>query len=367
MDCKEINSLITEYLDDTLSAKQKKAMEAHLANCSACRREITTYRNIQVVIQEIGKESVSAPAGFTGKVMAALEKETLKPKRKLAWLANTWRKGVAAAAVFLLVAGSAAAGFNSEFRVALTDKIFGSKETPEIVELAVNTINPFNPIEGETTGLGSEDVDTGQLTENPEIGTSENNPSVGIQPVTPEGTELSTGDPVENITPVDSSNTAASELPPLVLLSEGTALIATSTNLRITTGDLSTGKTQATTLAVAAGATVQAFPEQPPDADGKKTMLIKLTVPTKHAPLLIAELSALGEVQKRTDDRKDLKARYDETKVDYYDIVERLTRETNQSEKQRLKAQADSYKQQLDAWNEEINNQVISLWLESSD
>lgn len=364
MDCKEVNNLITEYLDDELSMEQRKAMEAHLADCASCRREIDDHRSIQAALRDIGRESVSAPAGFTGKVMAELERETVKPRRRFAWLPAAWHKGVAAAAIFLVLAGGAA-GFNSELRIALRDKVFVPEQT--VLVTINNPDGSVTVVETKTTDIDIAATDATTETDASANVTgherTENAPIIGGDPAGTPMDEVVGEQPVTDETVDVQPVNVAPEQEKRALLADG-ARTATSTYLRITAADLHAGKTQATALATAAGATVQAYPEQQ-EADGKKTMRIILTAPAGKAQGLIADLAALGVVQKNQNDKKDLTTRYNEVLVDYNDTLMRKAKETNQTEKQRLEAQMESYNLQLAAWDEEAGNQIISLILES--
>ena len=49
-DCEEIGSLISGYIDGELDPEQRAQVEAHLAECGACRDEVARYREMAEVV-----------------------------------------------------------------------------------------------------------------------------------------------------------------------------------------------------------------------------------------------------------------------------------------------------------------------------
>lgn len=60
--CRELVELITEYLEDRLSAADRARFEAHLAACEACRAFLDQYRATIAVLGRLPEESLSADA-----------------------------------------------------------------------------------------------------------------------------------------------------------------------------------------------------------------------------------------------------------------------------------------------------------------
>ncbi|MDS1030368.1 zf-HC2 domain-containing protein [Bacillota bacterium LX-D] len=94
MRCPEIRESIFAYLDDLLSAEQKKVFLAHLENCPACRQEVDLAQQTNKLLENFCTE-VEPPADFALKVMdkintyeAELKKvtsmETVKAKKEQA-------------------------------------------------------------------------------------------------------------------------------------------------------------------------------------------------------------------------------------------------------------------------------------------
>ena len=67
-DCGEYEKLISLYMDGELPEPEKTGLEAHMAECSRCRRLCDAFRAISL---SLGEEA--APAGFSSGVMAAVK------------------------------------------------------------------------------------------------------------------------------------------------------------------------------------------------------------------------------------------------------------------------------------------------------
>jgi anti-sigma factor RsiW len=78
-----------EYLDGTLSLRRRRAVEAHLLACAACRREMETMRRTLSLVTSLPRRQLSAD--FDGALRARLA--GTEPGRKAA--AHAWWWGVA--------------------------------------------------------------------------------------------------------------------------------------------------------------------------------------------------------------------------------------------------------------------------------
>ena len=59
MPCRELVELITDYLEDRLSAVDRVRFEAHLAECEACRTYLEQFRQTVRVLGRLPEESLS--------------------------------------------------------------------------------------------------------------------------------------------------------------------------------------------------------------------------------------------------------------------------------------------------------------------
>jgi len=70
MTCHESRERLSELLDEVLPARELALVDAHLADCPECRRELERLRATVSLLQRV--EPVRAPAGFVDRVMAAV-------------------------------------------------------------------------------------------------------------------------------------------------------------------------------------------------------------------------------------------------------------------------------------------------------
>ena len=72
MDCSEIRTLLSEYLDDALDEKAKALADEHLRICPACQKELDSLKTL---VKGIGSlESVKAPADFLDQLHKRMER-----------------------------------------------------------------------------------------------------------------------------------------------------------------------------------------------------------------------------------------------------------------------------------------------------
>ncbi|GAB3796030.1 zf-HC2 domain-containing protein [Virgibacillus kimchii] len=97
MNCKESRELMHQYLDGLLPTEEETKLRLHLEDCQVCREHFHELNRTITFIQSA--ESVTAPEGFTAKVMNSLPAE----KRRVSYM--RWFKKhpvVTAAAIFFI-------------------------------------------------------------------------------------------------------------------------------------------------------------------------------------------------------------------------------------------------------------------------
>ena len=67
MTCSETRDLLSAWLDQALDAHEREGVEAHLAGCPECRRELEGLRSTVSLLSRV--EHARAPVGFVDKVM----------------------------------------------------------------------------------------------------------------------------------------------------------------------------------------------------------------------------------------------------------------------------------------------------------
>ncbi len=104
-DCRQIESLLPPFVDGDADLRITEQVQAHLAECGACRNRVTMERTVKTVLRARAAElSELAPPGLRTRVVAALN-ERVGERRKATWGMRI--TAFAAAATVLLVVASA--------------------------------------------------------------------------------------------------------------------------------------------------------------------------------------------------------------------------------------------------------------------
>lgn len=69
MTCDETRDTLSAYLDEALAPEERSLVDAHLAGCAECRRELEALRGTVALLRRV--EPARAPAGFVDRVVAA--------------------------------------------------------------------------------------------------------------------------------------------------------------------------------------------------------------------------------------------------------------------------------------------------------
>jgi anti-sigma factor RsiW len=101
MKCNEIQARLSEYLDGALRAEEAVALEEHMAQCAACKRELEALRRTVQAVGELPR--CAAPAGFRDKVVQRIRAESAVEARPR--VVYFWPRLAAVAAMLLVVVG----------------------------------------------------------------------------------------------------------------------------------------------------------------------------------------------------------------------------------------------------------------------
>src|SRR5262249_48583410 len=104
--CHDARDQFSALVDDALPAGERAALDAHLATCADCRREIGRFRRTVSLLHRVAP--VRAPAGFVDRVLEAA-RPVPWPRRLRGGLSVPWpvKLPIEAAAVMLVAVGVA--------------------------------------------------------------------------------------------------------------------------------------------------------------------------------------------------------------------------------------------------------------------
>jgi len=117
MTCTETRDLFSALADDALAPAERAALDAHLAGCAECRRELAAFGRTVALVRAI--DPAHAPAGFVDRVLAAARPEPW-PRWLARRLSTPWPTLPLGAAALLLVAGLAVLLFRASPEQAQT-------------------------------------------------------------------------------------------------------------------------------------------------------------------------------------------------------------------------------------------------------
>jgi Putative zinc-finger len=73
MTCSQAKSLFSPYFDGAVTGKQMRAVSEHLENCSVCRQQYTSLRQVQQLLLNVGRRRASADLAL--KLRLAISRE----------------------------------------------------------------------------------------------------------------------------------------------------------------------------------------------------------------------------------------------------------------------------------------------------
>ena len=71
LDCKHVWTQVSEYIDGSVTAEMREAIERHLANCRHCSAVYDSTRNILVLVGD--ERTFEVPAGFGERLHTRLQ------------------------------------------------------------------------------------------------------------------------------------------------------------------------------------------------------------------------------------------------------------------------------------------------------
>ena len=77
LSCEQVRREISNYIDNDVSPKLRRLLEAHLEQCRHCAILLDSVHNMLVLIAD--ERRFELPSGFSARLRARLENEFLQP------------------------------------------------------------------------------------------------------------------------------------------------------------------------------------------------------------------------------------------------------------------------------------------------
>jgi Predicted transmembrane transcriptional regulator (anti-sigma factor) len=327
MDCRQIEQLLSPFIDGELTQSEAEAVRMHLSICADCGKEYETMAQLSAACKYISEVIVPAPAGFKDALMLRIsDEENITARvRNGNWFNRNWKPAIAGiAAGVLLIIGT------------LT---IHSGPVLQVAENPVSVTQSDNP----SPGVSNQE---------PTLPT--NSDSTEVQPPAATG-QNNASDPVE--TPNVANNNTTS---PMVLLNKDRFI--TTTLLKVKIADSANALQQAIHLAGVAKAQTQNLGQQV-NEDGSYTLL-KITVPKSAADGLIAGLSGLGTVTGKEVNNNDITTQYADKFSQYQSLVTQRATLQDASQASSLDQRIETIEDELRDWEQKSAVETIVLWLQ---
>jgi hypothetical protein len=116
LNCENVESFLSDYMDDILDRSSITTLQGHLRICPACQDTLLQMHQVRTVMHNLAGQT--PPASYTMRLNNRLHEELYREYRP--WLQSVaWGFALAAAVAILLWPPSATGGVSSESAVAL--------------------------------------------------------------------------------------------------------------------------------------------------------------------------------------------------------------------------------------------------------
>jgi anti-sigma factor RsiW len=389
MNCQVARQLFSTHLDGELSPAEVKALDAHLAGCTACVTELELAQELCAALRE-GVMPVAAPPGFARSVTAAIEKRRDRgwlagPGRAVAgwrhglWLAvgrvttssasgssglvAGWRHGLAAAAACLLIA-AVALGYGAQQWLGQTPLV-AQDDPPSASGLDVvappgtEPVEPVGPGVNETSdGKPSPGGVSGDSSQAPDSG-ADTGADTGSGAGTDTGTATGPGKTRPDREPGSTQVAGVPDVEQKVFLNKQRSI--GNTLLEVDVDDLVRAQNEVFLLAGEIGATVVSA-QRVLDGDAPAEAL-RFQVDSAQVEAFTERLGGLGRVVHREDNSRDITERFATTLENYRTLVAERERATDPDERTALDKKIAPLEQDLAEWDQEAGQYPVTLIL----
>lgn len=330
MNCNETKELFSLWLDNEMNEQERELFQFHMKQCASCRLELEQWKNISLVLQELGKKEISAPPDFNSAVMTIIHQDRTINAKPARWQwTKTAKSGIAAAIILLFTT----LAINSTPLLQVADNSSPEKVKTHYAAPKKTNSNSVNPAEQVANVTAKSGTPAKEVPVNPNNGSGE-----------------------QQIAAVPTKNPEAR---PVFLNKER---FLTTVMLKLQVADPISVKTQAINMAKAAGAQTELLGQQ--NQDGSKFAILKITTSLDSSESLLNQLKALGTQISIQEERQELTARFSTSLEQYRSLLDQREKVQDKEQIARLDQQIASLQEQLTSWDKQVQEASIVLWLE---
>ncbi|MCF8011940.1 MAG: zf-HC2 domain-containing protein [Clostridiales bacterium] len=370
MRCEHVRHLIPEWLDGELDAGESREIKNHIDKCTSCRKEADFWESVGTSLREEAV-GIKAPAGFAQDVAAQLAEG---PGRKSAGFLSGWKRSIAAAAAFMLVAaGSLGAFLNWEDNTG--SNVAQNNDKPAIHSPDKNNGQGLNIPQMNSQDKDDEDIvinnnesqdqDPGeaenQQNTQPEENTGSNKDSTGTEGSNPGDTsdpdKPGDGEDAKDSSSSDNDNDDVEETNQAerVLLSTDKDRISERTLVRVKVEDIAAAHEKAVDYIKNSGARFEMITKE----NSQET--IKITAGTEE---LLGNLKELGQVTSTDRQEDDITGEYNNKVEQYRTLDAEIESIDDPDEKEAIQVKMNTIMDQLEKWKQQTTTRIIVLWMQ---
>ena len=141
MNCNKAQELISQYIDNELSAQSVSELLKHFEECDKCKQDYIMLKNIKTILSKAPKKELSSD--FTVSVMNKIKSENVKKDDNVVMFGsffNSFKKKIVMAAGFLFIVASSTFFFMHEPNI---NKQNGDNYASAGIEYSMITKNIF--------------------------------------------------------------------------------------------------------------------------------------------------------------------------------------------------------------------------------
>lgn len=337
VDCKEAREMLSSYLDNEVTGRERAALDRHFQTCLPCSHELAEMERVVAALRQLGRQEFEVPENFSGAVMSRINNERIyRFNFKFKYLKQV---AAGAAAALLLAAGSWFIGPGQLVKIA---------DAPQQTDTA-NYIQPDASLNHQlpSTSGNPEAVANG--------GSSETAPKPGdsTEPeVNPE-----TGGGSGQTSPIEQGGANITQFVSV----DKKVIVSTFVKLQVGESSEDVEKT-AIDLARAKGFSVQKLGQQ--NISGKLCLVDKFAGNASSANELIASLERLGSLLSYQDVTEDITQRYSELYSELLSLQNQHSQAASNVQAEQLEQQIEQIRDQLQSLDKQASTQTIVLWLQ---
>ena len=340
--CDRAWELFYDFADGELSSEDEHLLSLHETSCPNCGAEFREWRRLRSALRD---SRVTPATGFKARVMARIQEiqAVPEPTRIVRWSKiwqQGWTKGVAAAAVVLvLMAGAAKLPATISLIALLDQKSHIVVPVPGPVPIVAQNPSP-GPISPDGTPANNG---------NP---VKPHNPD-NINPVKP---------PIPSVTPGGKPMIAINDTGERVFLANQKRVITTTT-MKVTVNNIDQARSDA--LSIARNFKAELSSETPTQNSGHSTLFQRFTIDpgTGSARAFLDQLGSVGSVVTKHTESEDVTNQFART-LEAYRALKAQQSAAPEADKQQYASQISGLELELQNWDDTSGKQVVMLWLE---